>query len=147
LLGVLLSDVGAGAESPLELTYLWDVERAHGLPVGRRQASRLGLPYASDVSYDAFGLLVELDGRLGHDGAARFRDMQRDNRFSSRGWPPSATAGSTWSTTRASLRRRWRRSSWIRAGRAFPGAAAVVPPHRRSSCGSLPERLLVVTRG
>jgi hypothetical protein len=41
----------------------------------------LGLPYATDVGYDAYGLLVELDGRLGHEGAGRFRDMERDNRF------------------------------------------------------------------
>jgi hypothetical protein len=81
LLRVLLADVAVGAESPLELSYLRDVERAHGLPDGRRQASRLGLPYATDVGYDAYGLLVEPDGRLGHDGAGRFRDMNRDNRF------------------------------------------------------------------
>lgn len=81
LMQALLGDVAAGAESPLELTYLRDVERAHGLPRGLRQASRRGLPYASDVGYDEWCLLVELDGRLGHEGEGRFRDMQRDNRF------------------------------------------------------------------
>ena len=81
LLQALLGDVAAGAESPLELTYLRDVERAHGLPRGLRQVSPHGLPYASDVGYDEWYLLVELDGRLGHEGEGRFRDMQRDNRF------------------------------------------------------------------
>lgn len=32
----ILSDVGDGSESPLELAYVRDVERAHGLPRGRR---------------------------------------------------------------------------------------------------------------
>jgi hypothetical protein len=77
----LLGDVAAGAESALELDYLRDVERAHGLPKGVRQASRRGLPYVSDVGYDEWRLLVELDGRLGHEGEGRFRDMWRDNRF------------------------------------------------------------------
>ncbi len=81
LLTALLSDVGEGVESPLELSYLRDVERAHGLPTGRRQRSRRGLAYLSDVSYDDFALLVELDGRRGHEGTGRFRDMWRDNEF------------------------------------------------------------------
>jgi hypothetical protein len=33
------------------------------------------------VAAGVCGLLVELDGRLGHDGAGQFRDMNRDNRF------------------------------------------------------------------
>ncbi len=81
LLRQLLGDVEAGAESSLEIGYLRDVERAHGLPVGLRQKSRLGLPFVTDVSYEGFRLLVELDGRLGHEGMGRFRDMNRDNRF------------------------------------------------------------------
>lgn len=84
LLQGLLGDVAAGAESALELSYLRDVERPHGLPRGHRQASRRGLPYASDVGYDEWHLLVELDGRLGHDDEGRFRDMWRDNQFTVR---------------------------------------------------------------
>jgi hypothetical protein len=81
LLNDLLADVGdAGAESPIELRYLRDVERAHGLPKGSRQESRSGLPYMSDVDYEDFALIVELDGRTGHEGVGRFRDMDRDNR-------------------------------------------------------------------
>jgi hypothetical protein len=80
LLRDLLSDVGAGAESPIELRYLRDVERPHGLPRGNRQQSRSGLPYQTDVDYEEFSVIVELDGRAGHDGVGRFRDMDRDNR-------------------------------------------------------------------
>ena len=80
LLRDLLYDLDAGAESPIELRYLRDVERPHGLPRGSRQQSRSGLPYMTDVDYKEFGLIVELDGRAGHEGIGRFRDMDRDNR-------------------------------------------------------------------
>jgi hypothetical protein len=80
LLRDLLADVDAGAESPIEVRYLRDVERPHGLPSGQRQQSRSGLPYQNDVDYEEFGLIVELDGRVGHEGVGRFRDMNRDNR-------------------------------------------------------------------
>jgi hypothetical protein len=80
LLCDLLFDVGVGAESPIELRYLRDVERPHGLPKGDRQQSRSGLPFQTDVDYKKFGLIVELDGRAAHDGVGRFRDMDRDNR-------------------------------------------------------------------
>ena len=49
-------------------------------PGGPAAVSR-GLPYVSDVGYDAYRVLVELDGREGHQGTGRFRDMWRDNRF------------------------------------------------------------------
>lgn len=66
----------AGAHSPLERLYLRDVERAHGLPKGARQVA-VRLNERVDVLYD--GLIVELDGRAGHEGAGAFRDMERDN--------------------------------------------------------------------
>jgi hypothetical protein len=75
----MLADVAEGAESPLELRYLRTVERPHGLPRGDRQNSRAGLRYIRDVLYEEFGLLVELDGRDGHQDIGRFRDMNRDN--------------------------------------------------------------------
>jgi len=81
LIGDLLADVAAGAESPLEVSFLREVERPHGLPKGSRQKSRAGLPYVSDVGYDEHALLIELDGRTAHEGSGRFRDMERDNRF------------------------------------------------------------------
>ena len=74
----LLADVALGAESPLEMRYLRDVERAHGLPDGTRNR-RNGSPFITDVDYDPYAPLVELDGRQGHKGEGRFRDMKRDN--------------------------------------------------------------------
>jgi very-short-patch-repair endonuclease len=81
-LEAVLADVKAGAETPLEIAYLRQVELGHGLPVGRRQTkARIdGRRAWLDVFYDAYALVVELDGRLGHaDAEGRFRDMRRDN--------------------------------------------------------------------
>lgn len=75
LLVSLLGRHVEGVDSELEHIYARDVERAHGLPRGRRQ-SRDGR-YRKDVDYG--GLIVELDGRIGHEGEGRFRDMERDN--------------------------------------------------------------------
>lgn len=77
LLQQMLEDVGDGAESALELRYLRDVQRPHHLPPAQRQArGRRGREFR-DMRYDAFGTIVELDGRLHILG--RFRDMGRDN--------------------------------------------------------------------
>lgn len=73
----IVGEVKAGALSPLERRYLRDVERAHGLPRGERQVAGGG--QFRDVAYRQWRVIVELDGRLGHEGAARFRDMERDN--------------------------------------------------------------------
>ena len=75
----MLTEVAAGVESHLEMLFLRTVERPHGLPRGRRQGSRLGLPYRRDVDYSPYALIVELDGLLGHEGEDQFRDMNRDN--------------------------------------------------------------------
>jgi len=72
----VLADVSEGAKSPLERRYVRDVERAHGLPKGLRQAN--ARRYLSDVRYD-LGLIVELDGRQYHRGMKEFDDMWRDN--------------------------------------------------------------------
>ena len=77
LLANVLGDVAAGAQSALEIEYLRDVERAHGLPDGERQQP-FGRTW-QDVRYMRFTTIVELDGRLGHEGMGRFRDMRRDN--------------------------------------------------------------------
>jgi hypothetical protein len=56
----LLGDVGRGAESTLELRYLRDVERAHGLPAGVRQRrSRTGAE-VRDVLYEDQATVIEL---------------------------------------------------------------------------------------
>ena len=65
----------------LERGYLRRVERSHGLPRGSRQvreATVAGVVYR-DVVYEEQGIVVELDGRVGHDMSRdRWRDMQRD---------------------------------------------------------------------
>lgn len=77
----VLADVIGGVESLLEHKYLVRVERPHGLPKGRRQvkARANGVPIREDVEYDEFESVVELDGRLGHEGSGRHRDRRRDN--------------------------------------------------------------------
>ena len=80
LVGVL-ADVAAGTASVLEHGYLQHVERAHGLPKAERQQSdRLaGGRIYRDAPYPAYGLDVELDGRLDHSALPdRDRDLERD---------------------------------------------------------------------
>jgi hypothetical protein len=79
LLRAALGDVAEGAQSVLEVRYLRCVERAHGLPRGRRQHRLVGLRHRIDVEYEECALLVEVDGAIFHDGEARFRDLDRDN--------------------------------------------------------------------
>jgi hypothetical protein len=78
--GALL-DAAAGVQSMLEMRYLRDVERAHGLPrAGRQVEGRvLGSRVWRDVRYSPYRTNVELDGRLGHEAGDRHRDMRRDN--------------------------------------------------------------------
>ncbi|MCU1678117.1 MAG: hypothetical protein JWM93_2875 [Frankiales bacterium] len=70
-----LDDIARGSHSGLELRFAQTLRR-HGIPLGQRQAA-----YGStrvDMAYRR--LIIELDGRLGHDSAAdAFRDMDRDN--------------------------------------------------------------------
>lgn len=78
---VILDDVAQGAYSVLERRYLRDVERPHGLPTARRQRrARPGKTVGyRDVEYLDMRLVVELDGRLGHDTSAdRWADLDRD---------------------------------------------------------------------
>jgi very-short-patch-repair endonuclease len=74
----ILADVAAGSHSVLELRYLRDVERRHGLPAGLRQ--RAVDREFTDVFYAGFALVVELDGRLHLVPRQRWRDLDRDNR-------------------------------------------------------------------
>jgi very-short-patch-repair endonuclease len=85
-------DVDEGCHSALERHYLRDVERAHNLPSGVRQA-REGETY-DDVRYQGYGVVVELDGRATHPDELRWRDIRRDNataatgrRVLRYGWP------------------------------------------------------------
>jgi hypothetical protein len=88
LLDVVLADVADGAESAMEVRYVRDVERPHGLPQGRRQRPSPGAAsHRHDVGYEAQRVLVELDGRLGHDAHEdRIRDGVRDRRGATVGW-------------------------------------------------------------
>lgn len=75
-----------GVESTLEFRYRRDVERAHGLPVGLRQVS-VSSRTRSDIAYPEYQLLIELDGRRGHeDSGSTFRDLDRDNAHAVQGW-------------------------------------------------------------
>jgi hypothetical protein len=83
LLRTALADVAHGAESGVEVLYIRDVERAHGLPEAVRQSpdgwGRL------DNDYEEFGVVVEVDGRLGHElWSDRVKDGQRDRRLLTR---------------------------------------------------------------
>ncbi len=73
----LVDDLATGTHSVLEHGYLTKVERAHGLPSGRRQSPRIGASgnQFRDVEYEGYALVVELDGALGHDS---WRDQARD---------------------------------------------------------------------
>ena len=70
-----------GCQSPLESSYLRQVERAHGLPHGVRQrrvtiGSRRSY---DDVRYETCGVIVELDGEQHVAPVARAQDAARDN--------------------------------------------------------------------
>lgn len=81
LISDVLADLSTGASSVLEREYLRRVERAHGLPTGQRQAPRrtAGGVEFRDVTYDEYGLVVELDGRAFHTGKRAWdNDHQRD---------------------------------------------------------------------
>ena len=75
-----LADVDDGAQSGAELLYVRDVERAHGLPSSVSQSpSDVGRRRWHDHEYAPYRLIVEVDGRLGHEQwSDRVRDGRRD---------------------------------------------------------------------
>jgi hypothetical protein len=81
LLRSVLTDVDDGVRSVLEQRYYRKVELAHGLPRAKRQqplvlGGKKGYP---DVEYAGFGVLVQLDGRVGHtDSLDKWADLERD---------------------------------------------------------------------
>jgi hypothetical protein len=75
LLLEVFAEVAEGCESPAERRFIRDVERAHGLPRGISQ-SPFGKAGRRDREYD-YGVVAEIDGRLGHGG---WLDVQRDGR-------------------------------------------------------------------
>jgi len=76
-----LAEASSGVHSLLEHRYLTGVERPHGLPAGKRQwvTQRGSRRQYADVAYEEYSTLVELDGRVAHPEASRWRDVRRDN--------------------------------------------------------------------
>ena len=75
-----LGYIDDGVHSGLEFRYVRDVERAHGLPPARRQARAAGRSRSQyfDNLYEAFSVVVELDGRAAHLVEDRWRDIRRN---------------------------------------------------------------------
>ena len=103
----LIAAAACGDHSVLEYRYDRDVDRAHGLPEPVRQAPFTGPDGRSgrrDRLYPEYGVVVELDGRLGHGPEDQWRDKNRDNAAAVDGhqslrygwdhvrWHPCATA-------------------------------------------------------
>ena len=85
LLVEVLAELGEGAESPAEVRWVRDVEQAHGLPTAVRQQPT-GDGGRRDNVYEESRLVVEVDGRLGHEGwDGRRRDGRRDRRAAASG--------------------------------------------------------------
>jgi hypothetical protein len=80
----LAAALGLGADgvhSLLEFGYVNRVERPHGLPAATRQfrVTRAGQHQYQDVTYQAYDVVVELDGQVAHPVELRWRDIRRDN--------------------------------------------------------------------
>ena len=77
----VLHEAAEGVQSLLESSYHRRVEVAHGLPAAdrqRRERTEDGVVYR-DATYSGYGLVVELDGRLGHElSDERWDDQDRD---------------------------------------------------------------------
>jgi hypothetical protein len=75
-----IDDAADGAHFRIELRYVRDVERAHGLPEGTRQARRTigDATHRKDTLYERYGIAVELDGITYHRNRRR-QDQRRDN--------------------------------------------------------------------
>jgi very-short-patch-repair endonuclease len=77
-----------GAHSALELRWDRDVERAHGLPVSRKQVKftkQNGQPGYRDRVYQEWGVIIELDGGQAHPEERRGPDRARDNQAAADG--------------------------------------------------------------
>ncbi len=75
------AEVQDGVMSPLELHYVRNVERAHGLPMSRHQARRKlnGKTHFKDNWYPEYLLAIEIDGPAYHENEQVQRDRERDN--------------------------------------------------------------------
>jgi hypothetical protein len=75
-----LGAVAAGAESLLEVQFVRTVVQRHGLPPATLQAPGHGPGgrLRRDAEFPEWAVVVELDGRLGHEGEGLARDRRRD---------------------------------------------------------------------
>jgi hypothetical protein len=83
---LLTADAG-GLNSVLEWRYHRNVELPHKLPAGSRQVKVTvdGHVRYRDLEYEAYALVVELDGRLAHPDDTRWDDALRDNASAAQG--------------------------------------------------------------
>jgi very-short-patch-repair endonuclease len=82
----ILNDVQEGATSNLEHRALHEVFRPHGLPRVRLQHRTGSRNRVADAAVAEYGVLIELDGRVGHVEEGAFRDRSRDNDHTLDGW-------------------------------------------------------------
>jgi hypothetical protein len=80
-LALALGESDEGVGSGLELRYVRDVERAHGLPSAQRQAFREigGRAHYRDNWYAEYRVCVEIDGPAYHRDEQVWKDKRRDN--------------------------------------------------------------------
>ena len=127
-LNAALGLAAEGVHSLLEFRYLSRVERPHGLPAGCRQHAvvRAGQRQYQDVTYQEYGLVVELDGQAAHPAESRWRDVRRDNANTAAGQDHAPVwLGRREQSGRASSRPRWL-TRWPRG--AGPGHCAAAGP-------------------
>lgn len=80
-LRLALGEIEEGAESILEVRFLRDVVRRHGLPEPRMQVEEEGITGGKvrrDFEWEEWLLIAEVDGELGHAGDGMRRDRARD---------------------------------------------------------------------
>ena len=82
IIQLAVGDVDVGAQSVLEVMALRRVIRAHDLPTMAVQVPADGGRVRRDFENERFGVVLEVDGRRGHEGAGRIADLRRDRRAS-----------------------------------------------------------------
>ncbi len=130
LLRECLTDVADGAESAAEVRYIRDVERAHGLPTALRQ-QHIGSGRRCDNLYETEQVVLEVDGRIGHEGwGARVRDGIRDRGSARQG---RVTVRVFWTDVAVTPCELAAEVGDLLRGRGWPG---LLRPCRRRGCSS-----------
>lgn len=86
-LALAFGDIDGGAQSALELSFVRRVLRAHSLPPMRQQVvdDQDGVSIRRDFEHEETGTIIEVDGRIGHEGSGVARDRRRDRFAATRG--------------------------------------------------------------